>query len=93
MNNASIVTDQSTHQIWPSEILQGTNYCVLTLRDAPLLSSFFVGVGGGPGHKTSSVQKEKFSSFFGAGGQPENEANKNTFPLLDFICLHSLCIL
>ena len=39
MNIPNVVIDQSTNQIWPSEILQSTNYCVLTSPD--LLSQFF----------------------------------------------------
>ena len=64
VNNASIVTDQSTHQIWPSEILQGTNYCVLTLRDAPLLSSFLWGWVEVLDTRLPQCKKKCFPLFF-----------------------------
>ena len=94
MNNASIVTDQTTHQIWPSEILQGTSYCVLTLPDAPPMFFFSWGWVEVLDTRLPQCKKKSLPLFFCAGiQQPENEANKKTFPLIDFICLHSLCIL
>ena len=36
MNILNVVIGQLTNQIWPSEILQSTNYCVLTSPDPPL---------------------------------------------------------